>query len=231
MNGDSFVATCKLGCWAMGVGAGIVAMYLVAGETGFLAALLVAVALAVFLSLVLQLLFCWPQEEEEGNEYDASAVPSAPQGKPLSAPVATVGPAGAAAAAKPAPKPKAKPKPKPKPAPKAEVTPDYDGDGVLEGENEGSRPSGLKAARGGKADNLKEIKGVGPKLEKMLNEMGFYHFDQVAAWSANEIAWVDANLKGFKGRASRDNWIEQAKILAAGGETEFSKRVDKGDVY
>ena len=61
--------------------------------------------------------------------------------------------------------------------------------------------------------------------------MGVYHFDQVASWSADEIAWVDANLEGFKGRVSRDNWVDQAKLLASGGETEFSKRVEGGDVY
>ncbi len=113
----------------------------------------------------------------------------------------------------------------------AQVTPDYDGDGVKEGENEGRQPEALSGPRGGKADNLKEIKGVGPKLEKLLNEMGFYHFDQIANWTAQEIAWVNANLKGFKGRASRDEWVKQAKILASGGDTEFSKRVDDGDVY
>lgn len=113
----------------------------------------------------------------------------------------------------------------------AASTPDYDKDGVLEGENEGARPEALSGPRGGTADNLKEIKGIGPKLEKMCNELGFYHFDQIAGWSADEVAWVDANLQGFKGRVSRDNWVEQAKILAAGGETEFSKRVDKGEVY
>ncbi len=108
---------------------------------------------------------------------------------------------------------------------------DYDGDGVVEGTEEGSKPAALEGPRDGKADNLKEIKGIGPKLEKLCNSMGFYHFDQIAAWSADEIAWVNANLEGFKGRVSRDNWVEQAKILAAGGETEFSKRVDDGDVY
>ena len=72
---------------------------------------------------------------------------------------------------------------------------------------------------------------MGSKLEKMLNEMGFYHFDQIAGWTAAELAWVDENLSGFKGRASRDNWVDQAKILASGGETEFSKRVEDGDVY
>jgi len=61
--------------------------------------------------------------------------------------------------------------------------------------------------------------------------MGFFHFDQVAAWPAQEVAWVDANLEGFKGRVSRDNWVEQAKLLAAGGETAFSKKVEKGGVY
>jgi NADH-quinone oxidoreductase subunit E len=95
----------------------------------------------------------------------------------------------------------------------------------------GSKPAKLDGPRGGTADNLKEIKGVGPKLEQLLNSMGFYHFDQIANWSAEEVAWVDANLEGFKGRVSRDDWVAQAKILASGGETEFSKRVDDGNVY
>jgi predicted flap endonuclease-1-like 5' DNA nuclease len=96
---------------------------------------------------------------------------------------------------------------------------------------EGTKPATLDAPRGGGADNLKEIKGVGPKLEQLLHSMGFYHFDQIAKWTAEEIAWVDSNLEGFKGRATRDEWVAQAKILAAGGDTEFSKRVDDGDVY
>lgn len=120
----------------------------------------------------------------------------------------------------------------PKEAPAAaSTTPDYDGDGKLEGEGEGTKPETLSQAREGGADNLKEIKGVGPKLEKLLNSMGFFHFDQIANWTADEISWVNANLEGFKGRATRDDWVGQAKILAAGGDTEFSKRVDKGDVY
>lgn len=108
---------------------------------------------------------------------------------------------------------------------------DYDGDGIFEGENEGTKPETLSAARGGVADDLKQIKGVGPKLEKLCNSMGFYHFDQIASWTDQEVAWVDANLEGFKGRVSRDRWVEQASVLAAGGETEFSNRVKKGDVY
>ncbi len=81
----------------------------------------------------------------------------------------------------------------------------------------GVKPAGLTEARGGQPDDLKRIKGVGPKLEQMLHSMGFYHFDQVANWTADEIAWVDDNLEGFKGRVSRDNWVEQAKAFADEG--------------
>ncbi|QFT60282.1 NADH-quinone oxidoreductase chain 2 [Sulfitobacter sp. THAF37] len=95
----------------------------------------------------------------------------------------------------------------------------------------GEKPATLDAARDGGADDLKLIKGVGPKLEKMLNEMGFFHYDQIASWRADEVAWVDQNLKGFKGRVSRDNWVDQAKRLAAGEETEFSTRASKDGLY
>ena len=93
------------------------------------------------------------------------------------------------------------------------------------------RPAGLTGARSGAADDLKRIKGIGPKLEQLCHSLGLYHFDQVAAWTADEISWVDDNLEGFRGRVTRDDWVAQARILAAGGTTEFSERVDKGDVY
>jgi len=56
---------------------------------------------------------------------------------------------------------------------------------------------------------------VGPKLETVLNDMGFWHFDQIAAWGPAEIAWVDARLS-FKGRIERDDWVGQAGELARG---------------
>ena len=96
---------------------------------------------------------------------------------------------------------------------------------------QGAKPKMLTAARDEGADDLKKIKGVGPKLEALLNSLGIYHFDQIAGWTEAELAWVDDNLEGFKGRASRDAWVSQSKTLAAGGETEFSARVTKGDVY
>ena len=84
----------------------------------------------------------------------------------------------------------------------------------------GKKSKTLKAARKSGADDLKRIKGVGPKLEKLLNSLGFFHFDQVASWSENEMAWVDQNLEGFKGRATRDNWVAQAKELMSSQETD-----------
>ena len=78
-------------------------------------------------------------------------------------------------------------------------------------------PARLSAPRDGQADDLKQIKGVGPKLENLLNRLGFWHFDQIASWSDAEIAWVDENLETFKGRVTRDDWVAQAKVLAAGG--------------
>ncbi|SDI26323.1 NADH-quinone oxidoreductase subunit E [Aliiruegeria lutimaris] len=88
----------------------------------------------------------------------------------------------------------------------------------------GTRPQWIDGPREGKADDLKKIKGIGPKLEEMCNFLGFYHFDQIANWTAEEVAWVDQNLEGFKGRVTRDDWVAQAKILADGGETEFSAK-------
>ncbi len=78
----------------------------------------------------------------------------------------------------------------------------------------GVKPEGLDAARDGIPDDLKLIKGVGPKMEKLCNSLGYYHFDQIAAWTPSEVAWVDDNLEGFKGRVTRDNWVSQAKTLA-----------------
>jgi large subunit ribosomal protein L21 len=67
----------------------------------------------------------------------------------------------------------------------------------------------------GTADDLKKISGVGPVLEKKLNALGITQYAQIMAFSADDIERVDAVLD-FKGRIERENWIEQAKTLAAG---------------
>ena len=62
-------------------------------------------------------------------------------------------------------------------------------------------------------DDLKAISGIGPKLEQVLNGLGIWTYRQVAAWSGQEIAWVDEHL-GFNGRIGRDDWTGQAADLA-----------------
>ena len=71
----------------------------------------------------------------------------------------------------------------------------------------------LKAPRGGKADDLLLIKGIGPINQRKLNEHGVYHFDQIAEWGREDIAAAEAYLE-FDGRIMREDWIGQAKALA-----------------
>lgn len=84
-------------------------------------------------------------------------------------------------------------------------------------------------APAGKPDNLKEISGVGPAIEKKLHALGITKFAQVAKFTKAQAGEVDDRL-AFKGRIAREDWIGQAKVLAKGGQTEFSKRVAKGKV-
>jgi NADH-quinone oxidoreductase subunit E len=77
-------------------------------------------------------------------------------------------------------------------------------------------PVTLAAPRAGKGDDLKRIVGVGPKLEALLNRLGFWHFDQIAGWTPEQVAWVDSQLGTFRGRILRDDWIAQARRLAGG---------------
>ncbi|WP_306256812.1 NADH-quinone oxidoreductase subunit NuoE [Pararhizobium sp. IMCC21322] len=75
------------------------------------------------------------------------------------------------------------------------------------------KPAALDKARSGGADDLKRIKGVGPKIEGILNSLGIFHFDQIAAWDQANKDWVDDHLS-FKGRVDREDWIPQAEALA-----------------
>ncbi|MBT8410914.1 MAG: hypothetical protein KJP02_03835 [Octadecabacter sp.] len=121
--------------------------------------------------------------------------------------------------------------PSAKPAPEAPVPVADSDDRMSETTAAGVKPATLDTPRDGIADDLKKIKGIGPKLEKLCNSLGFWHYEQIAAWTDEEVAWVDANLEGFKGRVTRDGWVAQAAVLAKGGTIAFSKRVDKGDEY
>jgi predicted flap endonuclease-1-like 5' DNA nuclease len=81
---------------------------------------------------------------------------------------------------------------------------------------------GIPAAVGA-ADDLLLIKGIGPKLNGVLNGLGIHRFDQIAAWTAGDVDKVDDHLGEFKDRIGREEWIPQAKLLAAGNMTEFNR--------
>ncbi len=80
------------------------------------------------------------------------------------------------------------------------------------------------AAAVGAPDDLTLIKGVGPKLKTLLLSLGVSRFDQIAAWGAAEIGEVDRFLGSFKGRISRDSWVEQAGYLSRGDHAGFAAR-------
>jgi predicted flap endonuclease-1-like 5' DNA nuclease len=84
-------------------------------------------------------------------------------------------------------------------------------------------------ASGDRVDDLKRIRGIGVLIEKRLNALGITSYEQVANWTKADIDSVSSQLD-FRGRIERENWIEQARILASGGQTEFSRRVDRGEV-
>ena len=123
---------------------------------------------------------------------------------------------------KPVAKPAAPAKPAAKAAPKktAAKAPAAKAEGIS---------NRLAAPRGGKADNLTRIKGIGTVNEKKLNEHGIFHFDQIGAWKKADVEAAEAYL-AFDGRIAREEWVKQAKLLGRGKDTEFSRRVDAGKV-
>ena len=89
-----------------------------------------------------------------------------------------------------------------------------------------AQPKGIASPRGGTADELQQISGVGPKIELTLHRLGIFHFDQIAGWTTEEVQWVDDHLK-FKGRIARDEWIKQARQFASGRANERAPRSGK----
>ncbi len=143
--------------------------------------------------------------------------------------------AASKAAAKKSPAPRKAPAAKAKSAPasKAKAAPAATAKSEIKvkdaDKHPGSQPPGTKKPGAGGADNLTRIGGIGPANEKKLNALGIWHFSQIASWKKAEIEWIGSYLS-FAGRIEREDWVKQAKALAAGKETAFSKRVDSGDV-
>ncbi len=154
----------------------------------------------------------------------AVVAPPAPVAVAPPVPVA-VAPPAPAVVAPPAPVAVASPVPAAvvDPAPAMAVEPAGADAGVA------TKPAGLAGPRGGQGDDLQTLEGIGPVMERLCHELGFFHFDQIAAWGAAEVAWMDANLKGFKGRVSRDKWVRQARLIGEVGLDEFKRRAKSND--
>ena len=233
MSNNSGSLVCAATCWGIALLGGVLgaALLMVLAGWSVMQAIFIGVVLFLVAGALLSWLLCKPlpapgsvsiQPKTPGEHPAKAAAKSAPAAAPAEA-----APAAASAAVKSS-----------QLAGEAELS-QRKGEWKYEGEAAApaaapaansdageSAPETLSGPRAGGADYLKLLKGVGPKLEGTLNELGFYHFDQIAKWTDAEVAWVDTRLK-FKGRIERDGWIEQAKILAAGGETEFSKKSKK----
>jgi predicted flap endonuclease-1-like 5' DNA nuclease len=213
MSAKSGSLTCMATCWAIAAlvgGLAAVLLWMLAGYSFMQGAFMGALAFVV-VGVLLTVLMCRPLPPPAGASVsgkvaDAATASPRPAAMPAAAPVAEAAPA-------PAPEPvAAAPEPQPAPAPEAAEA------------EAGTKPELLAAPRGGRGDDLKKIKGIGPGLEKSLNEQGVWHYAQIASWTEAELVWADQNLIKFKGRITRDDWVGQAKILAADDKTEFSKR-------
>lgn len=133
----------------------------------------------------------------------------------------------------PSPPAAAVPEPAPPPPPKAVVAPvtpasELRAEPEVTTETEASIEGtpNIPAAVG-EPDNLRLIKGVGPKLNSLLISLGVTRFDQIAAWKEAEIIEVDQYLGTFSGRITRDAWIDQAKFLAKDDIAGFEKKYGK----
>jgi predicted flap endonuclease-1-like 5' DNA nuclease len=85
-------------------------------------------------------------------------------------------------------------------------------------------PEPAATAGAGMPDDLLRLKGVGPKIAAILHEQGVTRFAQIAAWSDADIAAIDARLGNFSGRPKRDNWVDQARLLASGDTSAYEAK-------
>ena len=96
------------------------------------------------------------------------------------------------------------------------------------GQEIGVRPSSIDKPTNSEIDDLKEVSGIGLKIEEVLNSLGIYHFKQISEWSPENIEWIE-NYLSIKRRVKKEDWIGQATLLASGGFTDFSKKVQRGE--
>ena len=112
------------------------------------------------------------------------------------------------------------------PAAAAAITPEVAPEAVPVAQKsaDGAQPASQAT---GASDDLTRIKGVGPKLQTLLNSLGVSSFSQIAAWSDADIDAIDAKLGKFEGRIRRDSWVEQAKLLSSGDTAAYESQFGK----
>jgi len=88
-------------------------------------------------------------------------------------------------------------------------------------------PEPAAPAGGDAGDDLRAIKGVGPKLVTLLHSLGVTRYAQIAAWDDAEIDRIDAQLGTFAGRIRRDSWVEQAQMLSGGDTAAYEAKFGK----
>jgi predicted flap endonuclease-1-like 5' DNA nuclease len=93
------------------------------------------------------------------------------------------------------------------------AVPEIDPAGDFDDASVTPRAPAQMAGPDGAPDDLLVIKGIGPKLGRLLNDLGVWHYRQIGAWTAPEIAWINAKMD-FKGRVQRERWVRQARELA-----------------
>ena len=207
------------GCWLVAFAIGAIAAIIlwVFTSWGFFLPLFIGLLLMAVVGVILSNVMSRPLPSPNEQELTTPNAPSAgdtsaatsPAPKPVVAPAPSSKAAAADAPSKAQTeaKPAANKAPAKKTAPKKKAKPAAASD---------ERPAMMTdAPEGGQAGDLKLISGVGPKLEQTLNDLGIWHYAQVAQFKKKDIAWVDERLR-FKGRIERDDWVSQAKELAKG---------------
>lgn len=143
--------------------------------------------------------------EPAGDEKPEAVAPAAGKEKPLASPAASKKPAAEKAIIRETVS-----------VPDAEPVGDWEIKTSLLEEttvSEADQPLLLDGPRDGKADDLTTVNGIGQGVQTLLNNLGIYHYDQIAGWSVEEAGWIERNI-GFPRRVSRESWIGQAVKLS-----------------
>ena len=218
MSASDTSKTCQLICWALAALAGIGVAVGASSGIAVLLAVILGGVIAIGGAMFLQSVICGIGATHWGVFEGLKGVPGwdDPEDRDEEPKVKSKAAAMVAPTARPAPAPAPEPA-KVEPAQVEPPEPAETADAETPGPQsfaEESKPLTLDKPRDGGADDLKKVSGVEPKLETMLNELGIYHYEQIAAWTPENIAWVDNRLT-FKGRIERDDWTGQASRLAS----------------